>query len=196
MNPYITMPSIIKESSDGISYCPIPDELFTRYRSIEAAGEITPESAQALILQLRYLSLADPEAEITMYINSPGGSVRDGLAVYDVMAGISCPVRTVCTGIAASMAALLFAAGSHRDILPHGTVMIHDPLTTGMGGSALHMEEAAKRLMETRRTIAGLLAGYTGHSMDEVLGKTKDDTYFNAEEAVEWHLADRIITKL
>jgi len=196
MNPYLITPNIIKESSEGTTYCPIQDELFTRHRSIEVVGEITRESVYSLILQLRYLHQADSEKEITMYINSPGGSVADGLALYDVMEGVSCPIRTVCVGMAASMGALLFAAGKNRDILPHATVMVHDPLTPGISGSALSVEEASRRLMGTREMTASILSKHTGHSLEEVYEKTKQDSYFNAREAVAWNLADRIITKL
>lgn len=196
MDLYLMTPHIIKESSEGTTYCPIQDELFNTRRSVEVVGEITRESVYSLILQLRYLHQAGPEKEITMYINSPGGSVADGLALYDVMEGISCPVHTVCVGMAASMGALLFAAGDTRDMLPHATVMIHDPLTTGIQGSALSVEEASKRLMETREITASILSKHTGHSMEEVYEKTRRDSYFNAQEAVDWHLADRIIKEL
>lgn len=196
MNPYLITPNIIKETAEGTTYCPIQDELFTKHRSVEVAGEITRESVYSLILQLRYLRHADPVKEITMYINSPGGSVSDGLALYDVMAAVKCPIRTVCVGMAASMGALLFAAGDERDILPHARVMIHDPLTTGISGSALGVEEASRRLMETRQTVAEILAKHTGHSIEEVFEKTKTDSFFSAGEAVAWHLADRIITEI
>lgn len=196
MNLFLMTPNIIKESSEGTTYCPIQDELFNTRRSIEVVGEITRESVYSLILQLRYLQQADPEREITMYINSPGGSVTDGLALYDVMAGISCPIRTVCVGMAASMGSLLFAAGNKRDILPHATVMIHDPLTTGISGSALSVNQASMRLMETREITASILADHTGHTVDEVYEMTRQDSYFNAQEAVDWHLADRIIHEI
>lgn len=193
MNLCLMTPHIIKESSEGTTYCPIQDELFNSRRSIEVVGEINRESVYSLILQLRYLQQADPEKEITMYINSPGGSVSDGLALYDVMAGISCPIRTVCVGMAASMGSLLFAAGNKRDMLPHATVMIHDPLTTGISGSALSVDQASRRLMETREITASILADHTGHTIEEVYEKTRQDSYFNAQEAVDWNLADRII---
>lgn len=196
MNLFLMTPNIIKESSEGTTYCPIQDELFSKHRSVEVVGEITRESVYSLILQLRYLHHADPEKEITMYINSPGGSVTDGLALYDVMAGISCPIRTVCVGMAASMGSLLFAAGNKRDILPHATVMIHDPLTTGIRGSALSVSQASMRLMETREITASILADHTGHTIDEVYEMTRQDSYFNAQEAVDWHLADRIIHEI
>lgn len=196
MNPYLTTPHIIKETAEGTTYCPIQDEMFSAHRSVEVVGEITRESVYSLILQLRYLCHADPEKEVTMYINSPGGSVCDGLALYDVMEAIGCPVRTVCVGMAASMGALLFAAGDKREMLPHAEVMIHDPLVTGMSGSALAVEESCRRLMGIRQTTAEILSRHTGHTIEEVYEKTKQDSYFNAREAVAWHLADRIITKI
>ncbi len=196
MDMYLMTPHIIKESSEGTTYCPIQDELFNSRRSVEVVGEITGESVYSLILQLRYLQQAGPEKEITMYINSPGGSVSDGLALYDVMAAVSCPIRTVCVGMAASMGSLLFAAGNKRDMLPHATVMIHDPLTTGIQGSALSVEEASRRLMETREITASILADHTGHTIEEVYEKTRQDSYFSAEEAVAWRLADRIIHEI
>ena len=196
MNPYFTTPNIIKETANGTTYCPIQDELFSVRRCVEVVGEITRDSVYSLILQLRYLCHADQEKEITMYINSPGGSVCDGLALYDVMESIKCPIRTVCVGMAASMGALLFAAGNKREMLPHAEVMIHDPLATGISGSALSIEESSRRLMGIRQTTAKILAGHTGHTVEEVYEKTRQDSYFNAQEAVAWGLADRIITEI
>lgn len=196
MNPYLTTPHIIRETAEGTTYCPIQDELFSVHRSVEVVGGITRESVYSLILQLRYLCHADPEKEVTMYINSPGGSVCDGLALYDVMEAIGCPIRTVCVGMAASMGALLFAAGDKREMLPHAEVMIHDPLVNGISGSALSIEESSRRLMNIRQITAEILSRHTGHTMEEVYEKTKQDSYFSAQEAVAWHLADRIITKI
>ena len=196
MNPYLMTPSIIKESSEGTTYCPIQDELFTNKRYIEVVGEINSESVYSIILQLRYLQQQDSEKEIILYINSPGGSISAGLALYDVMQAVSCPIRTVCVGMAASMGALLFAAGDKRDMLPHAEIMVHDPLTTGIQGSALSIEEESRRLMKIRQTTAEILANHTGHTIDEIYEKTKQDTYFSAEEAVAFGLADRIINEI
>lgn len=196
MNPYFTIPNIIKETANGTTYCPIQDELFNVRRCVEVVGEITRDSVYSLILQLRYLHMVNPDKEITMYINSPGGSVCDGLALYDVMEAVTCPIRTVCVGMAASMGALLFAAGSQRDILPHAEVMIHDPLVAGISGSALSVEESSRRLMNIRQVTATILAEHTGHTLEEVYTKTRQDSYFSAKEAVDWHLADRIITEI
>lgn len=196
MNPYFITPNIIKETSNGTTYCPIQDELFTKRRCVEVVGEITRESVYSLILQLRCLHYADPGKEIAMYINSPGGSVTDGLALYDVMEAVKCPIRTVCVGMAASMGALLFAAGDEREMLPHAEIMIHDPLTTGISGSALSIEEAGRRLMGVRQTMAEIFSAHTGHTVEEVYEKTRQDSWFSAQEAVAWELADRIIHEI
>lgn len=192
----IMAPSLIRETSEGFSRCAIQDEMF-QHREIECVGEITEESVYSLILQLRYLASENPDAAITMFINSPGGSVTSGLALYDVMQAIRCPVRTVCTGIAASMAALLFISGSSREMLPHARVMVHDPLIPGgIGGTALKIDALAKDLMQVRETTAAIIAAHTGRSLDEVYAKTATDSYFSAGEAVAWGLADRIIHEL
>ena len=129
-----------------------------------------------------------------MFINSPGGAVTSGLALYDVMAGLSCPIRTVCLGTAASMGSILFVAGTKREILPHGRVMIHDPLQV-MNGSitALQLEEESRLLMQTREILCKILSERTGHTVEEIYEKTRRDSYFNAEEAVAFGLADLVI---
>lgn len=190
------LPDIIRDTSEGAVRIPILDEMF-RHREIECVGEITQDSVYTLILQLRYLQQADPNKEITMYINSPGGEITSGLALYDVMRAIKCPIRTVCVGQAASMAALLFVVGSQRDMLPHAQIMIHDPLIPGgVGGSALQLDNIAKDIMRVRQTTASIIAEHSGHSIEEVLKKTAADTYFSAEEAINWGLADTIISEL
>lgn len=190
------IPNIIRETSEGLNQIPIQDILFQR-REVECIGEITEDSVAALILQLRYLHREAPEQEITMYINSPGGEVSSGLALYDVMKAIQCPIRTVCVGTAASMAAILFLSGDKRDMLAHSKVMIHDPLIPGgIGGSALKVDAVARNLMQTRQIIADIISRHTGKSLEDVLAKTASDSYFDAEQAVEWGLADRIIHEL
>lgn len=190
------IPSILHDTSEGIVRIPILDEMFQR-REIECVGEITQESVYSLILQLRHLQHTDPKKEITLYINSPGGEVTSGLALYDVLRAIKCPVRTVCVGLAASMAALLFAVGHQRDMLPHARVMIHDPLISGgVGGSALQLDNLARDIMRVRQTTASIIAEHSGRTVEEVLAKTASDSFFSAQEAVDWGLADRIIHEL
>lgn len=185
------IPDIIQETSQGTVRIPVQDALF-QSREIFCVGEITKENAIPLIMQLRYLQTT-ASTEITMYIDSPGGEVSSGLALYNVVQGITCPVRTVCLGCAYSMAALLLASGSRRDMLPHARVMIHDPLITGgVGGSALHLDSIAQDLLRARETIARILEKHTGHCLEEIYEKTRTDTYFDAGEAIAWGLADRI----
>ena len=187
--------SIIKESSQGYYLIPLQDEML-EHREVELVGEVDAASVNALARQLRYLQRQDPEASITLYINSPGGSVDSGMALYDVMQAVSCPIRTVCVGLAASMAALIFVSGAERDMLPHRRIMIHDPLIVRTGGNALKLKAISDDLMETRQIIAKIIADHSGKSMDEILAKTASDSYFRAEDAVEFGLADRIITSL
>ena len=190
------IPAIIEETSAGFSSYRIIDKMFAD-REIACVGEIDAAKTDALCLQLRYLQKADPDSEITIFINSPGGEVQSGLAIYDVMKAISCPIRTVCLGMAASMAALLFIAGDERDMLPHSRVMIHDPLIAGgVGGSALEVKTIADNLLRTREITAQVIADHTGKSIEEVYKVTARDTYFEAQEAVDFGLADRIIETL
>jgi len=193
MNELDYTPHIIGETSTGRFLYDIRDEML-KNREVECVGTIDDRLVYSLCRQLRYLQRQDPEKEITMFINSPGGSVTDGLALYDVMKGLTCPVRTVCLGMAASMGALLFAAGTSRDILPHGRVMIHDPLISGgAGGSALALQDTSRRLMETRKITGSILAQCTGKTLKEIYRKTGKDTWFDAQQAVDFGLADRIV---
>lgn len=195
MNISQTMPHVIRETSDGTTARRLQDELFQR-REIDCVGEIDPETAYSLILQLRHLQHTAPQEEITMYINSPGGHVVSGMALYDVMTALTCPIRTVCVGQASSMAAVLFVCGNRRDILPHARVMIHDPRVGDVGGSALTLDAISKDLMKTREATAAIIARHSGRSLEAVLEKTAKDSYFDAGEAVAFGLADRVIDKI
>ena len=189
-------PMIIKESSSGYFRCTIQEEMLAR-REVECIGPIDAESVYSLTRQMRYLESQDSEAGITLLINSPGGEVSSGLALYDVMKSMSCPIRTVCLGTAASMAAVLFAAGSRREILPHGRVMIHDPLISdGIGGSALQVQDVSNRLLKSRRELCTILSECTGRSLQQIYRKTGKDTFFDAKGAVAFGLADCIIQKI
>ena len=190
-----TKPLILQETNNGYSTYGIEDEMLTN-RKIFCVGEISAESVNSLILQLMYLESQDAEKEITLYINSGGGEVSSGLALYDVMSTISCPIRTVCVGLAASMGAVLFAAGNKREMLPHSKIMIHDPLTPNMSGDALRIQQLSNGLMETRTMLAGILARHSGKSIKQILNKTVRDCYFSAEEAIKFGLADSVTTSL
>lgn len=195
MTSYFPEPRILKETSSGISYYCIRDEML-QHREIECIGEINADSVNSLISQIRYLARVDPGKEIIIYINSPGGSVDCGLALYDVMKAVKCPIRTVCVGMAASMAAILFVAGNCREMLPHARVMIHDPLIRSTGGSALHLKSISDDLIRTREILCGILAEHTHRPLEEIYEKTATDSYFYAEEAVAFGLADRIIDEI
>lgn len=196
MNQMFETPHILRETSEGYYTLELLDEMLAR-REVECVGEISDPMVYSLCRQLRHLQREDPQAEVTLFINSPGGEVRSGLALYDVMQAVSCPIRTVCLGKAASMGALLFAAGDRREILPHGQVMIHDPLLLGgLGGSALEVQEASKSLLKTRRILCEILARHTHRSLKEIYRKTAKDSWFDAQEAVAFGLADRIVEEI
>ena len=154
-------PQILRESAEGINRFDIRDEMLDQ-RELELMTSVNAESCAVVIRDLLYLQREDPTTPITLYINSPGGEVQSGLALYDVMQAVSCPIRTVCLGIAASMAALLFIAGDDREILPHSRVMIHDPLiSAGAGGNALSVKARADDLMRIRDIILLALSHVT-----------------------------------
>ena len=158
--------------------------------------EVDADTTNELIKQLMYLEMQDDEAEITLYINSPGGEVTSGLAVYDYMTMMKAPIRTVRIGTAASMGAILFLAGDKRQMLPHTRVMIHDPSysNANMGGKKSHeIQHELDKLNETREIVARIISEKTGKSLEEVYKVIADDTFFNAEEAVEFGLATEII---
>lgn len=192
----IATPSVFRETSTGYQRYSVGDMLFCA-REVECAGEITPELAHSIAMQLRWLEKEDPGKEITLYVQSGGGSVTAGLAIYDMMQAVSCPIRTVCLGLAASMGALIFAGGSSRDILPHARVMLHDPLRAAgpAAAPALQLQREAEDILKVREILCGILARHTGRDLGEIYEKTATDSYFNARETVEFGLADRIIGK-
>lgn len=192
---YMYEPAIIKETSEGMSRYSVHDAMFQR-REVQCIGSVDADMVNSLIAQIRYLVAEDPKGEITMFINSPGGSVPDGMALLDVMAAVSCPIRTVCVGTAASMASLLFVCGDTRDMLEHSHLMIHDPLVQNLSGSALRIDVASKNLLKTRETIGKIYAKASGKTMDEIFVITREDTMLDAQTALEMGFADRIIDKI
>ncbi len=189
-------PLVMQETSDGLRLYDIRDEMLAS-REIEITGAIDAGSVSTAIRCLLHLQKEDQQLPITLYINSPGGEVQSGLALYDVMQAVSCPIHTVCLGMAASMAALLFIAGDQREMLSHSRVMIHDPLIGGgIGGSALSVKARADDLMRIRDITAQVISQHTGMNLEEVFELTAKDTYFEAEEAIANGMADRIITSL
>lgn len=155
--------------------------------------DVTKESLKDFQMLLLKLNSINPNREIVIYINSYGGEVTSGLAMYDLMNMISNPIRTVCIGMAASMSALLFASGDRREVLPHAQIMIHDPLVREIGGSALVIKQMSDNLLNIRSEVATILAKHTGKSVEEILENTRQDHYFTATEAVEFGLADKVL---
>ena len=187
------IPRIIEESRENLNVLTIEDDML-RDRQISLLGTVDEDSVNSLVTQLLYLEKTDPGEEITFYINSDGGKVGSGLALYDIMQHITSPVRTVCLGRACSMAAVLFAAGDTRDIYPHSKVMIHDPSIAGaMSMKALELQMLSQDLMGTRQALAEILAKHTGQTVETILEKTVTDCFFDAKEAIEFGLADNIV---
>ena len=186
-------PRIIKEHRNGITAYNLEDEML-KNRQIALMGPVDEDSVNALITQLLYLEHDAPGEEITFFINSGGGEVRNGLALYDVMQHISSPVHTVCIGLAASMAAVLFASGDRRELYTHSKVMIHDPAISGtLTRKALELQIMSQDLMDTRHALAEILAKHTGQPLESILEKTMNDCYFDAQSAIEFGLADSVI---
>ena len=191
-------PCIIRESSRGFDAVRIEDALL-QSREIFFTGEVDPDSMEALIKQLMYLYRENPEEEITLYINSPGGEVSSGLAVYDFMKMIQAPIRTVCIGTAASMGAILFLAGDSRVMMPNSRIMIHDPAPGGgsmAGMKPAEMEERLEDLKKCQKVTIDIISQTTGRPEKAVRAKTQKDSYFSAAEAVEFGLATDIMTSL
>ena len=189
------MPNLIKESVRGMEVLTPEDLLFTN-REIFLTTEVDSETSNKLIKQLMILEKMNDNAEITLYINSPGGEVVSGLAVYDFIKLMKAPVRTVCIGTAASMGAILFLAGKKREMLEHTRLMIHDPAYGGgdMAGKKPHeLQVYVDNLKQIQEITAKIIAEKTGKSLEEIYEKTRDDTYFNADEAIEYGLATGIL---
>ena len=188
------MTHIFKESVNGIELIPIEDELLNE-RKIFLVDSVNAETSNQLIKQLMYLEAQEEKSEITLYINSPGGDVMGGLAVYDYIGTMKSPLKTVCIGQASSMAAILFLAGEKREMLEHTELMLHDPSygSFDMSGKKPHeIQERLDSLNKTREKLAEIISERTGKSMEEVYAITADDTYFDAEQAIKFGLSTGI----
>lgn len=189
---------LIKESTGGYQSLCITDVLLQN-REIFLTREVNSESCAEIIQQLIALEREDSGKEIKLYINSPGGDVYSGLAVYDCIRLISSPVTTICIGDSASMGAILFLAGEKRQMLPNSRIMIHDPSYGGgnLAGKKPHqIKTTLDSLVECQERLCGIISDRTGKSLDEVYEFTKDDSYFNADEAVKFGLATEILTQI
>lgn len=198
MKGEFSMAFILKESVRGIERIDIEDELLSS-REIFLVDGVDARTSNELIKQLMYLQREDSTKEITLYINSPGGEVISGLAVYDYISMMTAPVKTVCIGTAASMGAILFLAGKKRMMLPHTRLMIHDPSYShnDIGGRKPHeIQHELDKLNETREALARIIAEKTGKTLEEIYEVTADDTYYSAQEAIDFGLATDIMDTL
>lgn len=166
-------------------------------RIIFLGTQVTDTLANALVAQMLFLQFDDPKADIHMYINSPGGSVTAGMAIYDTMQYLTCDVATYCLGQASSMGALLLTAGTKgkRNSLPNSRIMIHQPLA-GMEGTATELEIHAKELLRMKRKLNEILLHHTGKTYDEIERDTDRDNFMSADEAKSYGLIDQVLTKL
>ncbi len=166
-------------------------------RIIFLGSQVNDQVANLLVAQLLYLQFEDPNSDIHMYINSPGGSVTAGLAIYDTMQYITCDVATYCIGQAASMGALLLTAGAagKRYSLPNSRIMIHQPLA-GMEGTAVELEIHAKEVIKMKRKLNEILLKHTGQSLDQIERDTDRDNFMAADEARSYGLIDTVLERL
>ena len=188
-------PCIIRESSRGYDLVTIEDEMMMN-REIFLCGEVNADSMNVLLKQLMYLEREDDSRGITLYINSPGGEVQSGLAVYDWTRLMKAPLKTVCIGTAASMGAILFLAGKERLMTENSRLMIHDPAPGGGSLAGMKPAEIEERLEELRKvqdTICRIITETAGMAESDVRVCTAKDTYYSAEEAVVSRLATGIL---
>ena len=183
------VPYVIEQTSRGERSYDIYSRLL-KERIIFLGEEVTDASASVIVAQLLFLESEDPNKDISLYINSPGGSVTAGMAIYDTMKYIKCDVSTVCIGMAASMGAFLLAGGAKgkRFALPNAEIMIHQPL----GGTQI--EIAAKHILRTKEKLNRMLAENTGKDYETICADTERDNWKSAEEACEYGLIDKVIT--
>ena len=188
------IPTVIEQSSRGERAYDIYSRLL-KDRIVMLSGPIDDAVANSVIAQLLFLDAQDPDKDIYLYINSPGGSVSAGLAIFDTMNFINADVQTIVIGMAASMGAFLLAAGEKgkRYALPNAEVMIHQPLG-GAQGQATEIEIAAKHILKTLDTLNKILAERTGQTLKVIARDTDRDNYMSAEEAVKYGLVDAIMT--
>ena len=189
------VPYVIEQTSRGERSYDIYSRLL-KDRIIFLGEEVNDVSASVIVAQLLFLEAEDPSKDIQLYINSPGGSVTAGMAIYDTMKYIKCDVSTICLGMAASMGAFLLAGGTKgkRFALPHSTIMIHQP-SGGAQGQATEIQIAAEHILKTRQKLNEILAANTGQPLDVIKVDTERDNFMTAQEAKEYGLIDEVITR-
>ena len=189
------VPMVVEQTSRGERSYDIYSRLLSE-RVIFLADEVNDTTASLVVAQLLFLESQDPDKDICLYINSPGGSITAGMAIYDTMNYIKCDVSTICIGMAASMGAILLAAGApgKRLALPNSEIMIHQPLG-GMQGQATDIKIHADRIIRIRQTLNEILAEKTGKTVEEIARDTERDNFLSALEAKEYGLIDKVIDK-
>ncbi len=188
------IPYVIEQTSKGERSYDIYSRLL-KERIIFLGEEVNDASASVIVAELLFLESEDPEKDISLYINSPGGVITAGMAIYDTMQFIKCDVSTVCIGMAASMGAFLLAGGTKgkRMALPNAEIMIHQP-AGGAQGQATEIEITAKHILATKEKMARIMAQNTGQDFEVIMADTERDNWKSAEEALKYGLIDRIIT--
>ncbi len=188
------VPYVIEQTSRGERSYDIFSRLL-KERIVFLGEEVNNTTSSLIVAQMMFLEAEDPDKDIHFYINSPGGSVTDGYAIYDTMHYVKCDVATYCMGMAASMGAFLLAGGQKgkRFALPNAEVMIHQPLG-GAKGQATEIEIAAKQILRTKENLNRILSENTGRPIEEIARDTERDNWMTAEEALEYGLIDKIIS--
>ena len=188
------VPYVIEQTSRGERSYDIFSRLL-KERIVFLGEEVNNTTSSLIVAQMMFLEAEDPDKDIQFYINSPGGSVTDGYAIYDTMHYVKCDVATYCMGMAASMGAFLLAGGQKgkRFALPNAEVMIHQPLG-GAKGQATEIEIAAKQILRTKENLNRILSENTGRPIEEIARDTERDNWMTAEEALEYGLIDKIIS--
>ncbi len=189
------VPTVIETTNRGERAYDIYSRLL-KERIIFLGDEVNSHTAGLVVAQILFLEAEDPDKDIHFYIDSPGGSVTDGMAIYDTMQYVKCDVSTICIGMAASMGAFLLAGGAKgkRMILPNAEVMIHQP-SGGTQGQATEIQIAAEHILRTKKKLNEILAANTGQPVEKVAEDTERDNWLSAEEALEYGIVDKIIEK-
>ena len=189
------VPYVIEQTSRGERSYDIYSRLL-KERIVFLGEEVNDTTANLIVAQMMFLEAEDPEKDIHFYINSPGGSVADGFAIYDTMHYVKCDVATYCIGMAASMGAFLLAGGTKgkRFVLPNSEIMIHQP-SGGAKGQATEIEIVAKQILRTKERLNRILSENTGQPIEKVAEDTERDNWMSAEEALEYGIVDKIIDK-
>ncbi len=189
------VPMVVEQTSRGERSYDIYSRLLND-RIIMLTDEVNDTTASLVVAQLLYLEGQDPDKDISLYINSPGGSVTAGMAIYDTMQYIKCDVSTICIGMAASMGAFLLAAGTKgkRIALPNSEIMIHQP-SGGAQGQVTDIEIHVERLARIKRRLNEILAQNTGKSIEEIVKATERDNFLSAQEAMEYGIIDKVFEK-